>query len=67
MVVYAVAKPGIADLVDADEVIERIRSTVGHDEPMERDSEPSFTEALNWLRLSQDSCAGGNQDMPPIQ
>ena len=49
VVVHLVAKPGVADLVHAQEPVETIRPAVGHHEAMERDGQPRLAKALHRL------------------
>ena len=63
MVVHLVPQPRITDLVEAQELIEAQRASVGHQQPMKGDCESCLTESLNGSRLSKDACARRNQHM----
>ncbi len=51
MVVDLVAQSGIADLVEAHELIEAVAATVRHEQPMKGHGEARLAERLHWLRL----------------
>ena len=65
MVVDLVPQTGIADLIEADELIETERAAVWHQQPMKGHCESRLAEGLNGARLAKDACARRNQDMLP--
>ena len=48
-----VAQSGIADLVEAHELIEAVAATVWHEQPMKGHSEARLAERLDRLRLAR--------------
>ena len=65
VVVHLVAQPGVADLVQAAELVERHGAAVGHQEPVERHGQAGFAERLHRPRLAEHARAGRNQHVLP--
>ena len=53
VVVYLVAQPGVADLIEALELVEADGIPVGHDEPVEGHGEAGLPEGFHLLRFAE--------------
>jgi hypothetical protein len=58
--VDAVLEPGLADLVQALELLERERAAIGQHQPMETDSQPGVAPSGHRGRTPQQARSGGN-------
>ena len=65
VVIDPILQAGIADLIEADELVEPIRSTIRHHQAVKRHGQPRFAEALDRLRFAEQTSAGGNHDVLP--
>ena len=65
VVVDLVAQARVADLIEAQELIEAQRAAVRHQEPVKGHGEPRLAQRLNWSRLAENACPRGNQHVLP--
>ena len=65
VLVHAVAQARVPDLVEPQELIERVRAAIRQHEPVERDGEARLAERLHRRRLAEHARAGRNQDVLP--
>ena len=63
VVIHLVAQTRIADLIEAEELIETQRAAVRHQQPVKGHGESRLAERLNGSRLAENACARGNQDV----
>ena len=62
VVIHLVTKPGVAELVQSDELVETDRAAIRHDEAVERHREPALTKRLHGPGFTQHAGPGGNDD-----
>jgi hypothetical protein len=66
VVIHLVAQAGVADLVQAHELVEPVGAAVGHDQPVQATARRDSPERLDGPRLAEDPGAGGNQTWWPL-
>src|SRR5687768_10141310 len=64
MLIDTISETRIADLVEAEELVKAIRSSVGHQQSMKGNSQPRLAECLDRFRFAEKTRASGNQDVP---
>ena len=62
VLIHLVAQPGVAELVQAGELVQAVGAAVGHEQAMEGDRQAGLAERLHRLRLAEQARAGGDQD-----
>jgi hypothetical protein len=62
----AILQAGVADLIQSNELVEAIRSTVGHEEPVKHDGESAFAERLDGPRFAKQSAPAGINTCCPL-
>ena len=60
VVIDLVAEARVADLIEAQELIETQSAAVRHKEPVKGHGEPRLAQGLNWSRLAEHACPRGN-------
>ena len=63
MLIHLVAKSRIADLIQAEELIEPLRASVWHDQAMKRHRQPRLSQRLNRPGFTEDACPCRNQNV----
>ena len=63
VLIHLVSKSGVADLVQAEELVEAMSASVGHQQPVKSDSQARLSQGLNGSCLAQNACTRRNDDL----
>jgi hypothetical protein len=63
VLIHLVAKAGVADLIQPEELVQTLRASIRHHQTMERHRQARLAQRLDGTRLAQNPCAGRNDDV----